>query len=139
MDGPDSAELKTLLERMWAAGKVVSAVCHGPAGLVSACDTNGDSILKGHAVTGFTNSEEKAVGKDGLVPFLLEDRMKELGGLFTAHPDWEPHAVRDGQLVTGQNPQSSRAVAEAVAEAVAPGIQPQHGKGEGEHPEAARP
>jgi hypothetical protein len=84
-------------------------------------------------VTGFTNTEEEAEQKTKLVPFLLEDRLKELGGLFERGADWAPHAVRDGQLVTGQNPQSSGLVAELVLEAVAPGIEPQHGKGEGFH------
>jgi len=121
-----------VLEQMWAKGKVVSAVCHGPAGLVSACDTHGNSIIKGRRVTGFSNSEEKAVGKDTVVPFSLEDRLKELGGEYECGEDWSVYHVRDGNLVTGQNPASSKAVAEVVTDLLAPGIEPQHGKGPGE-------
>jgi len=118
---------------MWSAGKVVAAVCHGPAGLVSACDADGTSIVNGRRVTGFTNSEERGVGKDGLVPFLLEDKLKELGGAFEGGPDWAAFCVKDGHLVTGQNPASSTLVAEAVADIVAPHTEPQHGKEEGFH------
>lgn len=117
---------------MFAKDKVVSAVCHGPVGLVSAQQPSGDPIVKGKRVTGFTNSEEVAVGKDKLVPFSLEDKLKELGGLFECGEDWGSHAVRDGQLVTGQNPASSQRVAELVIEALMPHPSPVHGKGENE-------
>jgi putative intracellular protease/amidase len=130
-DGPDSAALKKLLDQLYASGKVVSAVCHGPAGLTSATTPAGEPIVKGKRVSGFTNTEEAAVAKDKLVPFLLEDKLKELGGLYERGDDWAPFAVRDGALVTGQNPQSSRRVAELVIEALSPGVDPQHGKGEG--------
>lgn len=133
-DGPKSKELKELLEKFWAAGKVVSAVCHGPAGLVTACAADGNSIVKGKQVTGFTNTEEIAVNKQDAVPFLLEDKLKELGGLYErSEGDWASFVVSDGQLITGQNPGSSKAVAEAVIEAVSPGLSgPVHGKTEGE-------
>lgn len=128
-----SAEVTLLVETFAAAGKVVSAVCHGPAALVTAKGPDGESILKGKEVAGFTNSEEIAVAKEKAVPFLLEDRMKECGGIFTRGPDWHPHAVAAGKLITGQNPGSSKLVAELVIEAVAPGIsEPVHGKGPGE-------
>lgn len=131
-DGTSSG-VKQVVEAFWAAGKVVSAVCHGPAGLVTAVTPNGDSILKGQEVTGFSNAEEVAVGKDKAVPFLLEDRMKELGGSYSCGPDWAPHAVASGKLITGQNPSSSKLVAELVIEALAPGItEPVRGKGPGE-------
>jgi len=125
--------VKRVVEAFWAAGKVVSAVCHGPVALTTAKDANGDSIMKGRQVTGFTNAEEVAVGKEKAVPFLLEDRMKELGGDFISGPDWHPHAVASGKLITGQNPASSKRVAELVVEGVAPGLkEPVHGKGEHE-------
>ncbi len=134
IDGPESTDLKRIVEYMASKGKIISAVCHGPAGLLSATDdSSGESILKGKRATAFSNSEERAVGKDKVVPFSLEDKMKELGAEFECGPDWSEHIVIDGKLITGQNPQSSRAVAEAVASAILPGIEPQHvGKGEGE-------
>ncbi|KAI3423803.1 hypothetical protein D9Q98_009640 [Chlorella vulgaris] len=113
-DGNNS-DLKALLEKFWNDGKVVSAVCHGPAGLVYAKDASGDSILKGKQVAGFSNTEEVAVGKEKAVPFLLEDRIKELGADYKKDGDWTPFAVASGKLVTGQNPQSSKKVAELVA------------------------
>lgn len=125
-----SPQLQLLVETFWAAGKVVSAVCHGPAGLVTAKAPSGDSILKGKQVAGFSNTEEVAVGKEKAVPFLLEDRIKELGADYVRGPDWHPFAVADGKLVTGQNPGSSKKVAELVSGLVLPGLQePVHGKG----------
>lgn len=91
-DGADE-HLKRAVERMWAAGKVVAAVCHGPAGLLAACDPAGQPIVRGRRITGFTNSEEKAVGKDTAVPYLLEDRLRELGGDFLSGADWGSFAV----------------------------------------------
>ncbi|PSC68692.1 glutamine amidotransferase [Micractinium conductrix] len=122
-DGTSGVVIK-LVEAFWNAGKVVSAVCHGPCALVTAQDAAGNSILKGRACTGFTDAEERAVGKDQAVPFLLEQRMRELGGAFVAGPDWHPHAVSDGKLITGQNPASSKRVAELVVEAPAPARPP---------------
>lgn len=113
-------DVKALLEAFWAAGKVCSAVCHGPVGFNRAVDAQGAPIVKGRRATGFTNSEEEAVGKTAAVPFLLESRLVELGARFEAAGDWASHVVVDGKLVTGQNPQSSRAVADAVAALLAP-------------------
>jgi hypothetical protein len=93
-DAPTDAQMKQVLETMWAAGKVVSAVCHGPAGLVSACRPDGKSIVEGKAVSGFTNAEEIAVQKQDHVPFMLEDKLKELGGKYECGPDWAPYAVK---------------------------------------------
>lgn len=135
-DGPENTELKELLERFWNAGKVVSSVCHGPAGLISACTESGDPIVKGRKVCAFTDDEERAVGKDKVVPFLLESRLKEMGAEFikSSVGNWNPMVAEDGKLITGQNPQSSAQVAEAVTRAVAPHIsEPVHGKGEGFH------
>lgn len=117
-DLPDSAALIALLEAAWASGKAVAAVCHGPAGLVNVKDADGKPIVAGRRVSSFTDSEEKAVGLVDAVPFLLETRLRELGGDFSGVADFQPYAVRDGQLVTGQNPASSEKVAQLTLEAV---------------------
>ena len=106
-----SPELAALLGRAHDAGKVVAAVCHGPAALVGVRDARGEPIVRGRRVAGFSNEEEDAVGLTGVVPFPLETRLRELGGTYERGPKWAPFAVRDGNLVTGQNPQSSAAVA----------------------------
>jgi len=117
-DLPDNPGLIRLIAAIWAAGKPVAAVCHGPAGLVNVRDGAGRSIVAGRRVSCFTNSEEAAVGLADAVPFLLETRLKALGGRFEAAPDFAPLAIRDGQLVTGQNPASSAAVARLVLDAI---------------------
>ena len=117
-DLPESGALARLVGRMFDEGRIVSAVCHGPAGLVSACRADGRPIVDGRRVTAFTNSEEHAVGLAVVVPFLLEDRLKELGARWQGVADWQPHAVRDGNLITGQNPQSSEAVARELLDAL---------------------
>jgi putative intracellular protease/amidase len=100
------------------AGKPTAAVCHGPAGLVKALRTDGKSILFGKKVNGFTNTEETAAGLMDVVPFHLETKMRELGGVFESGPNWAPYAVRDGNLITGQNPASSALVANHVVAAL---------------------
>jgi len=117
-DGPVDKDLIALVEKFWADGKIVSAVCHGPNGLVSVKAPDGTSIVKGKKVAGFSNSEEAAAGATDKVPFLLEDKLKELGGHYESGPDWQSKAVADGRLITGQNPQSSVAVAELVVKAL---------------------
>ena len=117
-DLPESEALARLVGSMFDQGKIVAAVCHGPAGLVAARRRDGRPIVEGRRVNGFTNSEEDGVGLRDVVPFLLEDRLKELGGRFERGPDWQPFAVRDGNLVTGQNPQSSDLVARHVLDAL---------------------
>lgn len=103
-----------LIESFWRAAKPVAAVCHAPAALVNVRAADGEYLVRNRRVTGFSNAEERAVGLAEIVPFLLEDRLKERGGIYASGPDWLPHAVVDGQLVTGQNPASSLAVAEAL-------------------------
>jgi len=117
-DGPNDETLNALGNKFWAKGKVVSAVCHGPSGLVNFRAPDGTSIFKGKKCRGFSNAEEDAVGRSQYVPFLLEDRLKELGGLYESGPNWSVQAVADGKLVTGQNPQSSALVAELVLKAL---------------------
>ncbi|AQA17770.1 type 1 glutamine amidotransferase domain-containing protein [Halioglobus japonicus] len=109
-----------LIENALAQGKPVAAVCHAPAVLIRAT-VEGEPMVKGRRVTGFTNSEEAAVGLTDVVPFLLEDRLHELGGNFSAAADWEPHVVVDGLLITGQNPASSAPVADALIDAIGAG------------------
>lgn len=117
-DLPGSKALARVVSEAWNGGRVVSAVCHGPAGLVAAVDRNGDPIVKGRKVAAFTNSEEAAVGLTEAVPFLLETRLRELGAQVQTAPDFTPFAVADGRLVTGQNPASSEKVAKLVMQAL---------------------
>ncbi|KAF8326698.1 class I glutamine amidotransferase-like protein [Cantharellus anzutake] len=112
-----------LVEDAWHKGKIISAVCHGPAALVSA-ETRyiltKNSILKGKRVTGFSNVEEGLAGTTKTIPFLLEDRIKDLGGLYEkAEKPWDAHVVVDGNLITGQNPASARPLAQAIAQELA--------------------
>ena len=107
-----------LIEDFWAGNKPVSAVCHAPIALVNAKDENGEFIVKGREVTGFTNTEEEAVGLTKIVPLLVEDTMLARGGKYSKAGDWQPHTRQDGNLITGQNPASSAAVAELVLAAL---------------------
>lgn len=117
-DYPESEALARLVETTLDAGKVMAAVCHGPAGLVKAKRKDGSPIVAGRKVAGFTDSEERAVGLENAVPFLLETRLRELGANYASGPDFEPFALRDGDLVTGQNPASAGKTADLVLEAV---------------------
>lgn len=104
----------SLIETMYASGKPVAAVCHAPAVLCNANAKDGAPLIKGKSVTGFSNTEEDAVQLTDVVPFLLEDELKVKGASYSKADDWHPHAITDGNLITGQNPQSSELVAEAV-------------------------
>jgi putative intracellular protease/amidase len=103
-----------LIEAMEQAGKPIAAVCHAPAVLLKARGRNGAPLVQGRAVTGFSNTEEEAVELSDVVPFLLENELKARGGLYSRADDWQPHAVTDGLLITGQNPASSELVAQAL-------------------------
>ena len=109
-----------IIEAMLAAGKPVAAVCHAPGVLRHARTAAGVSILKGRAVTGFSNAEEHAVGLVAVVPFLVEDMLKDAGGEYSSGPDWQPHVVTDGLLITGQNPASSAPAALALLFSLTP-------------------
>lgn len=117
-DYPASTQLANVVVRFLDTGRTVAAVCHGPAGLVSARLADGTPVVSGRRVAGFTNSEERAAGLDDDVPFLLETRLKELGANYVSGPDFAPFAVRDGNLVTGQNPASAAETARLTLEAV---------------------
>ena len=93
-----------LIERLYAEGKPVAAVCHGPAVLRRAKAADGTPLVKGKNVTGFANSEEAAVGLTNIVPFLVEDALKAGGGKYSKAADWADYSVSDGNLITGQNP-----------------------------------
>lgn len=107
-----------LVETFHRAGKPVAAVCHGVAALRQARTADGRPLVQDRAVTGFSNSEEQAAHGTGLVPFLLEDELKRLGGLYSSAPDWTSHVVADGGLITGQNPASSEAAAQKLLAAI---------------------
>jgi putative intracellular protease/amidase len=103
-----------LIESMHAAGKPVAAVCHAPAVLKNAKMPDGKDLVAGKSLTGFSNTEEAAVQLTEVVPYLLEDELSARGASYQKADDWQPHAVVDGNLITGQNPASSELAAKAV-------------------------
>ena len=104
----------SLIEQTLQADKPVALVCHAPGVLRDVKDAEGHSIVEGKTVTGFTNTEEDGVGLTDIVPFLVEDMLKEKGGKYSKAEDWQVHVQQDGLLITGQNPASSAATAEAL-------------------------
>lgn len=117
-DLPENKISISIIETFYAKGKPVALVCHGPAALVNTKAANGDPLIKGKKVAGFTNSEEQAGQTTTAVPFSLEDRLKELGALYQKGADWQPFAIADGKLLTGQNPASAEPVAELLFKAL---------------------
>ena len=113
-DMPDNTTSIALIETFVKANKPVGAVCHAPAALVNVRGKDGEYLVKNTCVTGFTNAEEEAVGLTAVVPFLLEDRLKERGGIYSKRANWVSYVQVDGKLVTGQNPASSGPVAEEL-------------------------
>jgi putative intracellular protease/amidase len=109
----DNADSIALIESFYNSGKPVAAVCHAPA-VLHRVVYQGAPIVKGKRVTGFTNSEEEEVQLTHVVPFLVEDKLKQLGGLFEKAPNWQSFVITDGRLITGQNPASSTAGAQAL-------------------------
>ena len=107
-----------LIESVYASGKPVAAVCHAPAVLNHAKTPDGIPLIKGRSVTGFSNTEEDAVQLSEVVPFSVENELKVRGAKYSKADDWHPHAVTDGNLITGQNPASSDLVAKAVLEKI---------------------
>ncbi|OYT91022.1 MAG: type 1 glutamine amidotransferase domain-containing protein [Burkholderiales bacterium PBB3] len=103
-----------LIESFIAAGKHVALVCHAPGVLRHVKAPNGRPLVEGKKVTGFTNTEEEGVGLTNVVPFLVEDVLKALGGIYSSGPDWGSYVVTDGLLITGQNPASSAQAAEKL-------------------------
>lgn len=113
-DLAEDANSIALIERFHALGKPVGAVCHGPAVLRHVEDNDGVSLVSGKHVTGFSNTEEKAAELTNVVPFLVEDMLRDNGGIYTRTDYWQSHVVVAGHLVTGQNPASSETCAKAV-------------------------
>ncbi len=113
-DLAESPESIALIETLIAAGKPVAAVCHAPGVLRHVKGPDGQALVKGKAVTGFADTEEAAVGLTDVVPFLVEEMLKASGGVYSKGADWAPHVISDGLLITGQNPASSKAAAEAL-------------------------
>ena len=107
-----------LIETFNTQNKPVAFVCHAPAALKWVKNAKGEPLVKGKQVTGFTNSEEDAVGLTEVVPFLVEDMLKENGGNYSKQDDWTAYALQDGNLITGQNPASSKLVAEKLLKAL---------------------
>jgi len=102
-----------LLESFYSSGKPIALVCHAP-GVLHRVKYRGEPLVKGKRVTGFTNTEEEEVQLTKVVPFLVEDELKRLGGLYEKAPNWQSFVVTDGRLITGQNPASSTAAAQAL-------------------------
>lgn len=118
-DLAEDANSIALIESLLKAGKPVAAVCHAPAVLRHPKGADGQSVVNGKKVTGFTNSEEEAVGLTSIVPFLVEDMLTQNGGTYSKGADWQPYVLTDGLLITGQNPASSEPAAHALLAALA--------------------
>ena len=103
-----------LIEAFYNHQKPIAFVCHAPAALVNVKTKNGESLVKGKELTGFSNTEEEAVKLTKVVPFLLEDELKKHGALYSKGNDWASYVKQDGLLITGQNPASSGAVAQLL-------------------------
>jgi putative intracellular protease/amidase len=112
-DLAESADSIALLESFYNSDKPIALVCHAP-GVLRHVKYQGQPLVKGKRVTGFSNSEEEEVQLTKVVPFLVEDELKRLGGIYSKVPNWQPYAVVDGRLVTGQNPASSTSGAQAL-------------------------
>ncbi len=115
-EDPDSIKL---IESFLAAGKPIALVCHAPGALRHVKTPQGRPLVEGKSVTGFTDTEEEAVGLTKVVPFLVEDELKAEGGIFSKTTDWGVHVVSDGLLTTGQNPASSGPAAKVLLEKLA--------------------
>src|SRR5580658_5458209 len=108
-----------LLESFYRSGKVIALVCHSP-GVLRHVKYQGEPLVKGKRVTGFTNEEEAEVQLTHVVPFLVEDELKRLGAKFEKLPNWQPLCIVDGRLITGQNPASSTSTAQALLRSLKP-------------------
>ncbi|GAA5525936.1 protein/nucleic acid deglycase HchA [Microbulbifer aestuariivivens] len=113
-DLAESEVSRALIETFFQAGKPVAAVCHAPGVFRHTLGSDGKPLVSGKQVTGFSNSEEAAVELTDVVPFLVEDMLKGNGGIYSKGDDWQSHVVKDGLLITGQNPASSEGTAEAL-------------------------
>lgn len=119
-DLAEDPESIRVIEQAYAAGKPVALVCHAPGVLRRVTDDRGNPIVAGKRVTGFTNGEEAAVGLTDVVPFLVEDMLKDARGVYSRGPDWSSYVLTDGNLITGQNPASSEEAAREVLRMLSP-------------------
>jgi len=117
-DFPGNIPLQNTLRSYMEQGKMIAAVCHGPAAFDGVLLSDGMPLVAGKTMTAFTNHEESDVKLDKLVPFLVETRLRELGANFVERPDWSDHIERDGNLITAQNHQSSHSAARMLVEAL---------------------
>ncbi|OLS38757.1 glutamine amidotransferase [Alkalihalophilus pseudofirmus] len=117
-DFPDNETLQTVIQTLAEEQKVIGAVCHGPSGLVNVTYKDGTPLVNGKKVNGFTDEEEKEMQLEDHMPFMLEAMLRERGGEFIAGDKWTDFSIRDGNLVTGQNPMSSESTAKKVIEAL---------------------
>lgn len=113
-DFADNKELAAIASEIYENGGIVAGVCHGPAGLVNIRLNNGKYLVDGKKINAFTNEEESEVKLTNVVPFLLENRLKERGAQFEKSGLWQNHVVADQRVITGQNPQSAKSVGEAI-------------------------
>lgn len=113
-DLAEDANSIALIQAFYVADKPVAAVCHAPGALRHTKAADGSSLVQDKSVTGFANTEEAAVGLTNVVPFLVEDELKKNGGKYSKTNDWQPYAVSDGNLITGQNPASSEPAAKLL-------------------------
>lgn len=118
-DLTDNADSLRLIETLYAAGKPVASVCHAPTVLINAKDKSGRYLVENKNITAFSNSEEDGVGLSQVVPFLLEDALKQRGAVYHKGEDWASFVQVDGQLITGQNPASSAETAKALLQLLA--------------------
>lgn len=121
-DFPDNKGLKHIAESIYNNGGIVSAVCHGPAGLVNLTLPNGESLIKDKKFDCFTNAEEIANGTANYVPFMLQTALQDKGGIFEGGAPWTDHVVVDGRLITGQNPMSALDLGKALLKALSNNI-----------------
>lgn len=118
-DLPSNDAIANIATQIYERIGLVGAVCHGPAGIVNIRLSDGEYLVSGKKVNGFTNEEEELVKLTDVVPFLMEDKLKERGGIYEKSAPWQPHVTVDGRLITGQNPQSAKGVGEAMKKALA--------------------
>lgn len=118
-DLAEDKDSRRLIEAFLGAGRPVAAVCHAPAVFRHVRGADGKPLVEGRRVTGFTNTEEEAVGLTDVVPFLVEDMLRSKGGRYEQGPDWSSFVLRDGNLVTGQNPASSAEAAKRLLDVLA--------------------
>lgn len=113
-DLPNDPSIKNLLLKLHEKNKVIAAVCHGPACFIGVTSKDGSFLIAGRSITGFTNEEEVAAEQDKNMPFLLEDELLKNDANYIKASKWSDHVEVDGNIITGQNPQSSKSVANAI-------------------------